>query len=130
MKLILIRHGAYGPDKSLSQEGVSEVEALKVKLQLVGITIDKIYSSPVKRAHETARIIGSDEIIEIIDLLDGTKDPILIKEHIEKESGTIVLVGHNPFMGYLSALYGASVHFNTASCIQIEEDGKSFTTLQ
>lgn len=65
----LIRHGKidnpnnvmYGKniDLELSEEGKDQIRALTKKLKELGIRIEKVYTSPLKRAPETARILTS-----------------------------------------------------------------------
>lgn len=81
MKMVLIRHGesiddildCYGgaADYTLSDSG--KQTAMEVAKSLGGMTIDKIYSSPLKRAMETAETI--DEIKKCgITIIEGLKE--------------------------------------------------------
>lgn len=75
MRLILIRHGETklnkamvfqgSTDVSLNEKGLNQAEAVKDKLKSFKIT--KVYSSPLNRAYETARIIFEDNIELIQD---------------------------------------------------------------
>lgn len=47
-------------DVNLNEEGV--LQAVKLKEELKNVKFDKVFSSPLKRAYETAKIITSDEI--------------------------------------------------------------------
>ena len=74
MKLILVRHGETlwnrenriqgRTDVELSDHGRMQVERLAQSLN--GEQIDAIYSSPLKRAYETARAIARVQSVEII----------------------------------------------------------------
>lgn len=71
-RLILIRHGEtdYIPqnrycgfsDPSLNNKG--RWQAGRLSVRLAGLKIDKIYSSDLKRAHETAQIIFNGSAVE------------------------------------------------------------------
>lgn len=75
--IILVRHGQTAmnikktnsgwTDHELTDEGIAQ--AYKAKEKLRGLKIDKIYSSPLKRALKTAEIINENFGMEII--LDG-----------------------------------------------------------
>ncbi len=66
MRLILIRHGETRWNREKKVQGTSDIEldevgveqAHRLALALRGEKIDAIYASPLKRAYETARIIG------------------------------------------------------------------------
>lgn len=125
MKIILVRHGDYtpkqtDPSEGLSEKGNLEVKALLNRLKNQNITFDKIYASPKKRAQQTAIILAEGKSIETTDLLTWKANPNNIKDHIAYESGTILLVGHNPFMGELASIFGINTHFGTAGCLLIE----------
>lgn len=72
MRLILIRHGETDDnsqnrycgfrDPSLNNKGIYQARCLAARLRDVGI--DKVYSSDLNRAYETARIIFENQFIE------------------------------------------------------------------
>ena len=125
MRIILVRHGAYtpadsDPDEGLSENGKEEVAALKAKLTAQSIHPTKIFASPKKRAQQTASILASGKDIETTDLLKGGENPQGIVDHIIGLDGTIMLVGHNPFMERLATILGQSHLFHTAGCAILE----------
>lgn len=67
-------------DNSLTDIGVKQAETLAGKIRQIGLNFDKIYSSPLKRAYETADIISK-----------ATNGPTPIKEDllIEREFGIL-----------------------------------------
>lgn len=81
MKLYIIRHGQTEwnvarrlqgwNNSNLTREGIADAKNLAKRLE--DINFDYIYSSPQKRAFETAEIIKRDENIDIIQL-DGLKE--------------------------------------------------------
>lgn len=106
MKLILVRHGetewnrqrriqGSRSDTRLSQAGLKEADRLAAALG--GEGVDAIYSSPLKRAAETAQIIGdacrvpvrlADELREIdVGDLDGMFERELSGRYLEAWKG-------------------------------------------
>lgn len=71
MNIFIVRHGqtnyniegryAGRIDVPLNENGINE--AYEVKEKLKDIKFDKVYSSPLKRAYDTAKIITDNEII-------------------------------------------------------------------
>lgn len=119
-RLVLIRHAktqAGGPDlpdkeRELTLAGRRSIEArYPVSLQLLA-DIDArdvcIWSSPAFRALQTADVvarglgIGGIEVKE--SLYDGDIDAFMAE--LADETGTIIAVGHNPFMEELFARLG------------------------
>jgi len=81
LELILIRHGETDSnirgsylgwtDMELNETGIDQVKLLKERLK--GIKVDKIYSSPLKRALQTAKIINENFQLDIVTD-DGLKE--------------------------------------------------------
>ncbi|MGO1468991.1 MAG: histidine phosphatase family protein [Tissierella sp.] len=81
MKLYIIRHGQTEwnaerrlqgwNNSNLTQKGISDAKRLSKRLE--DIDFDHIYSSPQKRAFETANIMKRDRSMDIIKL-DGLKE--------------------------------------------------------
>ena len=78
MKIYLIRHGHYNPqneaDKSLSQNGIIQATRLGKRFLEENVKFEKVYSSTLKRAFETAQIctkvMGIEEVILSGDLVE------------------------------------------------------------
>ena len=125
MKLILVRHGDYNPstidpEEGLSKDGIEEVKELSRILDQKNHIPNKIYSSPKTRAFQTANLLANESIqVQTTPFLKGDQNPEAIINHIEEE-GTILLVGHNPFMGELAALFDMQINFHTAGCIILD----------
>ena len=97
MKIYIVRHGQtdynvngrYGGrlDVPLNETGIKEAYVVRDKLK--GISFDKIYSSPLQRAYETAKIIRDENIIlddRIIERSNGDMEGKLkseIKETVD-----------------------------------------------
>lgn len=80
MELILIRHGL--PEQRITQDGspadpaLSETgfeQAQKVAGQLQGLQIDRLYSSPMKRAFQTAEPLSKLKALDI-EICDGVAE--------------------------------------------------------
>ena len=123
-KLILIRHGQtdmnkdqlyYGRlDVPINETGKEQVENTRKNLVELEIDYDKIYSSPMKRAYETAEIVNyknleiekDDELREMdFGIFEGLSYKEIIKkypeemEKLKKDWKTYSYVtGENPFM--------------------------------
>ena len=54
-------------DIPLNAEGIRIAEAAAEGMRREGITFDRIYSSPYKRAHKTAEIVGGASGVPVID---------------------------------------------------------------
>ena len=62
--ILIVRHGAYtadpadtSPGPGLTPLGVAQARLVAARLAAIG-TVDAVYSSPMTRAHETARVIA------------------------------------------------------------------------
>lgn len=123
-KLILIRHGQtdmnkdqlyYGRlDVPINETGKEQAENTRKNLVELEIDYDKIYSSPMKRAYETAEIVNyknleiekDDELREMdFGIFEGLNYKEIIKkypeemEKLKKDWKTYSYVtGENPFM--------------------------------
>lgn len=123
-KLILIRHGQtdmnkdqlyYGRlDVPINETGKEQAENTRKNLVELEIDYDKIYSSPMKRAYETAEIVNyknleiekDDELREMdFGIFEGLSYKEIIKkypeemEKLKKDWKTYSYVtGENPFM--------------------------------
>ena len=81
MRLILVRHGATDWNQQrrvqglsnlgLNETGIKQAEALSQSLK--DVKVDAIYTSPLRRAQETARAISRFYQVEVV-ALDGLKE--------------------------------------------------------
>lgn len=123
MLLLLIRHGkAFERDperwpdddlRPLTKRGHAEIAALARALPDMGLTIDRLYSSPLTRAIETAQDLAEHgrkvpEPIEVEALGHGfSVEAILALLSISDAEETIAMVGHEPDCStLLAALIG------------------------
>jgi 2,3-bisphosphoglycerate-dependent phosphoglycerate mutase len=83
MKILLLRHGesqddiinAYGgwADFPLTEKGKEQIKASAEKIHHLGISFDKILSSPLKRAQQSAEIL-SEKLSTSVEILEYIKE--------------------------------------------------------
>ena len=121
MDLYLIRHAdalALGDagvsddaDRPLSPDGEAQAKHLGKVLKKQGIALDRLYTSPLVRARQTAELMAaawkrSDLTVELCDALEPGSRPRKLSRFLLKQEGERVgLVGHMPhlatFLGWL-----------------------------
>jgi len=119
MKVILFRHGpaeardpSRWPDDSarpLTPRGEKRTRLAACGLRRFEREIERVITSPFKRAERTARILGRVLEIDPVETLDalapgGAQRRILEAVNAEKRGDTVVLVGHEPDLGNLAGL--------------------------
>jgi phosphohistidine phosphatase len=115
--LFLLRHGEAGnrmsvveedSERPLTPEGRLEMQKIARSLKAVGLQTNQIYTSPLKRAKETAeitaRILKIPTLEEWNELKpDGSKAALYRKLARFEQNSRLILVGHEP---YLSSMIG------------------------
>jgi phosphohistidine phosphatase len=141
MEIYIIRHGPAG--KSIEDPALDEARPLTAKgkakmrdvsrgLKNLGISFDKVYTSPLARAKETAEYMEKccTGGIETTDLLKpgSSKDELI--SFINRADGAehIALVGHEPFLGEfaaycLSKSKWSYFDFKKGGVMMLESDG-------
>ena len=136
MKLYFLRHGrADWPDweedddkRPLDKKGIEETHEVAKFLRKLGVKPDVVVSSPLPRAHQTAKIAAKEFSASLVDdtaLSPGCNVDKLkgvLKRHREKE---VVIVGHEPdFSAMLKDLTGADLKIPKAGIarVDMEED--------
>jgi phosphohistidine phosphatase len=117
--LYLLRHGIAVPhgtpgveedDRPLTPEGRRRSRQVARGLRALGVEVDRIVSSPLPRARETARIaaevLGWDDRLEFADVLRAGSSAVAIAGWLAaREERRLMLVGHDPalsdLIGYL-----------------------------
>ena len=140
MELYLMRHGipvsGTGiPDRmrALSPEGVRETERAAAGLAAIGTRFDRIFTSPLVRAAQTAAIVAraqpSPISAEELEELAGGVVPEAIFRALGcvPVTARILLVGHEPDMSGLAALLtgapaGETIPFGRGSIARIDVD--------
>jgi phosphohistidine phosphatase len=113
MDLFLIRHASaaegalYGTDadRPLTAEGRRSARAVGASLAQQGVKLDRIVSSPLVRAVETAELVAVslefDGELEILPELAPEGSPHQVIARLSGLSGRTALVGHLPSIGNL-----------------------------
>ena len=110
--LFILRHGEAGnrmtvvekdSERPLTPEGRTEMEKIAKSLKAIGLQTDRIYTSPLRRARETAEIAA--KILEIPTLEewdelkpDGSKTGLYRKLARLGQNSRPILVGHEPYL--------------------------------
>lgn len=144
MRLILLRHAeaeerdsARFPDdglRPLTREGIKVQTAVAKALKRMGLVPDRIVTSPLVRAKQTAditaRILSLEQRLEESDALGegfSVANVLRLLEGSDKE--TVMLVGHEPDLsGLAGALLGPGegpdIRFKKSAVLGLEFDGK------
>ena len=114
--LLLFRHGiaeerhqgADHPDRGLTPLGLERTFKVCSRLRDLGLITERLYSSPYRRARETAELAvktGMAAKVELISCLAPGGDPWPLVRRLQ---GSCLLVGHEPDLSLLAAeLIGA-----------------------
>jgi phosphohistidine phosphatase len=115
-------------DRILSERGMDEVKKSAINLKNEKFLPKIIFSSPIKRAVETAKIIGDIldiKDIVITDLLKPSNDINKIIDLIKSENHNTVVVSHIPFVDdLLYGLSGTRFLFTTGSYVRVSINGE------
>jgi len=126
--LFILRHGEAGnrmtvvekdSERPLTPEGRTEMEKIAKSLKAIGLQTDRIYTSPLRRARETAEIAA--KILQIPTLEewdelkpDGSKTGLYRKLSRLGQNSRPILVGHEP---YLSSMIGEIMGTTSAKIV-------------
>jgi len=114
-RVIIVRHAKavpYGYDhdftRDLTDRGMNDAQRIGKELKKMGITPDKMISSPANRAIQTAKIFAENldfnetQIVEIENLYEGmtTSGFIGLINNLTEEHQTVFFFGHNPSFQY------------------------------
>ena len=136
MTIYLVQHGKSlpkeeDPNRSLSHEGIQEVEQIAAQLKAHNIQLKVIYHTSKKRAIQTADLfqahLKSAKGTEEIEGMNPKDDVRLFSEDIAK-SDKAMYVGHLPFMEKLVSYLVANdeetriVKFQNGGIIKLDYD--------
>ncbi len=112
MDLYLMQHGAAtaeaeNPDRPLTAEGRDDVERVATRARAAGVRADRCLHSGKLRAEQTAAILA--EALESTcesraGMNPGDSVAPLARRLGEQADGTVVIVGHLPFLDRLASL--------------------------
>jgi phosphohistidine phosphatase len=111
MEIFVLRHGDANSDskkilddskRSLTDTGIKEIENVSRLFEEMDIEIAQIFTSPLRRAKQTAEMILKNQkkakLVEITDLKpEGTPDEVC-KKIIRQNAHAVLIVGHNPLL--------------------------------
>ena len=112
MDLFLVQHGeakseAEDPERSLTDRGAEVVRRMAAWAAQVGVKVDQIRHSGKRRAEQTAALLA-----EQLSPVNGTiavaglapnDDVRPVAEGLQAERGSVMLVGHLPFLSRLAS---------------------------
>jgi phosphohistidine phosphatase len=139
MHLYFLRHGeASWPDwkkpddeRPLTPHGKEEIRKLARFFQRLDLQLDRIMTSPLPRARQTAEIVA--ERLKLTLHEDSSLEPGFDGEGLRKilrkyPEERVMLVGHEPdFTEAISALTGASLKLSKGGLALIELNPKSMS---
>ena len=113
MELYLFRHGEAGKrlqsgskdfDRPLTSTGQKEVEGISLSLKKLKINFDRIITSPLKRAHQTAIVVSNvfvmeDRVEDWCELKpEGSRLELYKKLSQLKSDSSLLIIGHHPYL--------------------------------
>ncbi len=133
MQLYLFRHGKAEParpgetdaDRVLSEEGERVVRRLAVILAWMDLGIERILTSPYRRAQQTAELLAQrlNVPVDVVhEMAPGaTLEPLARLIHAYRPRGALLAVGHQPDLGNIvQELTGGRVEMKPAEMAGIE----------
>jgi phosphohistidine phosphatase len=123
-QLYLLRHGiavqrgaSDVPDdeRPLTPKGEKRMRQIGRGLRRLGLDFDKIATSPLPRARQTAEIVadalGLSDLLEDADALRADRSPAAIRDWVVgRPESSLMLVGHNPSLSELVGLLVVGGH--------------------
>lgn len=120
------------PQQPLSPEGRQSLEKIAKALECMGLAVDKIVTSPKKRARQTADIVApavgvsADAILET-ELVKAMTPPALTVKYLEQlaQFGSVLVVGHLPSLAGVASFLltdgaGATIQFERGGLGRID----------
>jgi phosphohistidine phosphatase len=113
MKVYLVRHGEavssqFDPQKPLSEQGLADIRKVASFIKTLEISVEHIRHSGKLRAAQTAEILAGAVAVEKDcsahkDLGPNDNVTIIVGE-LEAYDTDLMIVGHLPFLAYLTSL--------------------------
>ncbi|OLD13404.1 MAG: phosphohistidine phosphatase SixA [Crenarchaeota archaeon 13_1_40CM_2_52_14] len=128
MDIFILRHGEAGnrmtvaekdSERPLTPEGRAAMQKIARSLKAIGLQTDRIYTSPLRRAQETAeiaaRVLNVPTLEEWDELKpDGSKAALYRKLARLEQDSRPILVGHEP---YLTSMIGEIIGTTSAKIV-------------
>jgi phosphohistidine phosphatase len=140
MRLYLVQHGeamskSENPERPLTEQGQRSVTQVAEFARRAGTEVFQIHHSGKRRAEETATILAAhlkpEGGVMSVPGLAPKDDVRPIAELLSRETRTLMLVGHRPFMDRLAGLLIADdegrsvVGFQKGGIVCLRRDPKS-----
>ncbi len=113
MKVYLVRHGEavssqFDPQRPLSKQGLADIRKVASFIKPLEISVEHIWHSGKLRAAQTAEILAGAVLVEkdcsMRNDLGPNDDVTIIADKIEAYDTDLMIVGHLPFVAYLTSL--------------------------
>jgi phosphohistidine phosphatase len=113
MKVYLVRHGeavssGVDPQRPLSEEGLTDIRKVASFIKPLKISVEHIWHSGKLRAAQTAEIMAGAVLVEKAcsahEGLGPNDDVTIIADELEAYDTNLMIVGHLPFLAYLTLL--------------------------
>ena len=103
------RRGTDDDERPLTAKGQKRMRQIARGSRRLGPGLDRIVTSPLPRARETAQIVadalGAKDRLETADVLRAGAEPAAIQSWLrERDEERLMIVGHNPSFSQLIAL--------------------------
>ena len=130
MRLFFLRHGdaslggfANDNDRTLSSDGIAEIEGVRNAVRLMKLSFTHILASPLVRAQESARIVATlfpSVSVQSCEHLTPTSDPQNLFRELRPypRDGRILFVSHEPFV---SRCISSLISVNSDSKVSIKK---------
>jgi phosphohistidine phosphatase len=141
-ELYIIRHGlagirmedaAHDESRPLTAKGKDKMKDIAKGLKELGVSFDKVLTSPLARAEQTADVLKKYCVdgghIEVTDLLKpGTSKDDLIRYLNKLDADSVAIVGHEPDLGEfasycLSKSQSSFIILKKGGVMKLEMDG-------
>ena len=113
MKVYLVRHGEavssqFDPKRPLSEHGLADIRKVASFIKPLKISIELIWHSGKLRAAQTAEKLAESVSVEkdcsAHENLMPNDDVTIIADELEAYNTDLMIVGHLPFLAYLTSL--------------------------
>jgi len=113
MKVYLVRHGEavssqFDPQRPLSEQGLADIRKVASFIKPLEISVEHIWHSGKLRAAQTAEILAGAAVVgkdcSTHKDLGPNDDVTIIAEELNACDTDLMIVGHLPFLAYLTSL--------------------------
>ena len=116
IKVSIIRHGLAGDpeeyakthseddSRPLTTKGKQRLKSLKKQHRVFFRSIDKVFSSPLTRAHQTGEVLFKENLIFVDQLKPGHSPKEVtnwLQKNLKKSNKHVALIGHEPQLSSL-----------------------------